>query len=48
MSIVVILLITYAIGEFLRECERLEREWHALGEDSAREGRTSRWTDFNL
>jgi hypothetical protein len=48
VSIVVILLITYAIGEFLRECERLEHEWHALGEGTAPVGRTARWTDFNL
>ena len=48
MSVLVILLISYAVGEFLRECERLEREWHALEAGTASEARTFRWTDVNL
>jgi hypothetical protein len=48
VSVVVILLIAYAIGEFLRECERLEREWHALGEGTTLADRRGRWADVNL
>jgi hypothetical protein len=49
MSVLVILLLAYAISAFLRDCDELERRWHALGEGSAREGICAgRWTDFNL
>lgn len=48
MSVLVILLIACAIPEFLREWDRLEREWHALGARTSPAGGVSRWTDFNL
>jgi hypothetical protein len=48
MGVVFIVLIAYAIGEFLRESEQLEREWHTLGEPVAQSDRAGRWTDFNL
>jgi hypothetical protein len=47
VSVLVILLLAYAIAAFLRECDLLERAWHALGDASPREG-TYRWTDANL
>jgi hypothetical protein len=48
VGVLVILLLAYAIAAFLRECELLERAWHALGEGTAAESRTWRWTDVNL
>jgi hypothetical protein len=46
MSVVFVVLIAYAIGEFLRESEQLEREWNALGATTPRGN--GRWTDVNL
>ncbi len=48
MSVLIITLLAYAIPAFLRECDLIEREWHALGEPSARAGSAGRWTDVNL
>ena len=45
MSVLIVLLIAYGVAAFLRECDLIEREWHALGENTPRAGR---WTDVNL
>ena len=48
VSVLIIALCAYTIVSFLRECDLLEREWHALGERPARAGSACRWTDVNL
>ena len=48
MSVLIVTLVAYEVAAFLRECDLIEREWHALGERSARAGSAGRWTDANL
>ena len=48
MSVLIVMLLAYALAAFVRECELLERDWHALGEGAASGARTCRWTDVNL
>jgi hypothetical protein len=48
MSVLIVMLVAYGVAAFLRECDLIECEWHALGEPSARAGSTGRWTDVNL
>lgn len=48
MSVLIVMLFAYGVAAFLRECDLIEREWHALGERSARAGSAGRWTDVNL
>jgi hypothetical protein len=42
------MLFAYGVAAFLRECDPIEREWHALGGPSARASSAARWTDVNL
>jgi hypothetical protein len=48
VSILIVMLVAYGVAAFLRECDLIEREWHALGDRSARAGGAGRWTDVNL
>jgi hypothetical protein len=48
VSLLIVMLIAYGVAAFLRECDLIEREWHALDDRSARESSAGRWTDVNL
>ena len=48
VSILIVMLVAYGVAAFLRECDLIEREWHALGDRPARAGSAGRWTDVNL
>jgi hypothetical protein len=48
VSLLIVMLIAYGVAAFLRECDLIEREWHALDDRSARAGSAGRWTDVNL
>ena len=48
MSVLIVMLFAYGVAAFLRECDLIEREWHALDDRSARTGSAGRWTDVNL
>jgi len=48
VSILIVMLFAYGVAAFLRECDLIEREWHALGDRSARAYSAGRWTDVNL
>ena len=48
VSVLIVMLLAFALAAFLRECDLLEGHWHALGEGPAPESRTCRWTDVNL
>lgn len=49
MSVIVILLLAYAISALFRDFDLLERRWREYGEERAREGGgNARWTDVNL
>jgi len=48
VSILIVMLVAYGVAAFLRECDLIDREWHALGDRPARAGSAGRWTDVNL
>lgn len=48
VSVLIVMLVAYGVAAFLRKCDLIEREWHALGERSAHAGSAGRWTDINL
>lgn len=48
MSVLIVMFVTCGVTAFLRECDLIEREWHALGERSVHAYSAGRWTDINL